>query len=221
MRAKESMTRRIDPSLIPAAPTLDFERIFWRVKLNHVAGIDEAGRGALAGPVCAAVVILPHDPKLLAILAGVRDSKQMTAKLRLEKRKIIKQVAIAWAVGFASSHAIDRYGIVPSTRLAIQRALKKLSITPDHILIDALLLPDVEIPQTALFKGDARSLSIAAASVLAKVARDEWILLKDSKYPGYKLAANKGYGTQAHRTAISKQGPSPIHRLSFAPMRLK
>ncbi|MEK6255683.1 MAG: ribonuclease HII [Chloroflexota bacterium] len=215
------MTRRIDPALIPVAPTLEYEKSLWQSGIKHIAGVDEAGRGALAGPVSAAAVVLPNQPNLITLLAGVRDSKQMTAKQRAERQKVIQQEAVSWAVGFASSDEIDHFGIVPATRFAMQRALQNLSVPQQHILIDAMLLAEVETPQTSLIKGDARSLSIAAASVLAKVARDEWISAKDKQYPGYKLANNKGYGTLAHRTAISKNGPSPIHRPSFAPMRLE
>lgn len=214
------MTRRIDPALIPPDPTLEYEQTFWSAGIQHIAGIDEAGRGALAGPVCAAAVILPNQPGLIKMLEGVRDSKQMTKSQRIEKQAVIQKVALSWAVAFASSKEIDKFGIIASTRWAMQRALLQLSPTPKHLLIDALLLPETDIPQTSLLKGDARSLSIAAASVLAKVARDEWISALDHKYPSYKLANNKGYGTQVHRTAISKFGPSPIHRISFAPMRV-
>lgn len=213
------MTLRIDPKLIPINPTLEFEDtlVFNGIKL--VAGIDEAGRGALAGPVCAAAVVLPINPGTITTLAGVRDSKQMSSKQRQIKSVVIKKVALGWAVGFASSIEIDKFGIVPATRIAMQRAMQALALKPEHILIDAMLLPENSVPQTSLIKGDSRSLSIAAASVLAKVARDEWITAKDKQYPSYKLANNKGYGTLAHRNAISKIGPSPIHRLSFAPMR--
>lgn len=213
------MTRRIDPALIPASPTLEFEQSFWDAGIQHVAGIDEAGRGALAGPVCTAVVVLPPQADLIKILHGVRDSKQMTAKQREEWSLVIKAVAVSWGIGFASSNEIDQIRIVPSTRLAAYRALGKLKVTPQHLLIDALFLPDDPVPQTSLIKGDARSLSIAAASVLAKVSRDEFLCTIDAEYPRYGLARNKGYGTAAHRHMISKLGPSPIHRLSFAPMR--
>lgn len=213
------MTRRIDPSLIPAAPTLDFEQSLWDAGVQHVGGIDEAGRGALAGPVCAAVVILPQRADLTKILYGVRDSKQMSPKHREEWALAIKEIAVSWGIGFASSNEIDQIRIVPSTRLAAYRALEKLNVDPEHLLIDALFLPDDPVPQTSLLKGDARSLSIAAASVLAKVSRDDLLRSIDAEYPRYNLASNKGYGTAEHRSVIAECGPSPIHRFSFAPIR--
>ena len=214
------MTRRIDPALIPASPTLqDFEQPLWDAGVYLVAGIDEAGRGALAGPVCAAVVLLPPTPNLIIELEGVRDSKEMTPVQRERWAKVIQSTAAAWGVGFVTATTIDQIGIVPSTRLAAQRALDKMPVIPQHLLIDALFLPENPIPQTSLLKGDARCLSIAAASVLAKVARDELLRAVAIDYPNYKLADNKGYGTRAHRSAIAKYGPTPIHRHSFAPMR--
>ena len=213
------MTKRIDPSLIPPMPNLSFETAFWEADIQKVAGIDEAGRGALAGPVAAAAVILPPDPGVGERLAGVRDSKIMTPAQRERWRTSIQGEALAWGVGFASPSEIDAYGIVPATRLAAQRALNELSLSPEHLLLDYLLLPDNPIPQTWLVKGDARSLSIAAASVLAKTIRDEHLRELDKKYPGYGLASHKGYGTKAHRQAIAELGPSSIHRMTFAPMR--
>ncbi|MEA2007788.1 MAG: ribonuclease HII [Chloroflexota bacterium] len=213
------MPKRIDPSLIPPSPNLDFETAFWQADIQKVAGIDEAGRGALAGPVAAAAVILLPDPDVKQKLSGVDDSKRMSPAQREKWRKRIQEEALAWGVGFASPREVDAYGIVPATRLAAQRALDKLSSSPEHLLLDYLLLPDNPVPQTWLVKGDARSLSIAAASVLAKTVRDEHLRELDKKYPGYGLAANKGYGTKAHFRAIQELGPSSIHRMTFAPMR--
>ena len=213
------MPKKFDPALIPKNPTLEFERPLWQAGLQYVAGIDEAGRGALAGPVAAAVVILPPDGSLERSLRGVRDSKQMTPSQREFWSTRLRELALAFGVGFASSQVIDTLGIVPATRLAAQRALNALEIIPQHLLLDYLLLPDLEIPQTSLIKGDARSLSIAAASVIAKTARDALMVELDQEYPGYGLAAHKGYGTKFHREAIVKLGPSPIHRLSFSPIR--
>lgn len=214
------MGRRIDPSLIPPRPNLDFETAFWQAGIQKVGGIDEAGRGALAGPVAAAAVILPPDLGVGAALAGVRDSKQMTPSQRERWRARIQAQALTWGVGFASPREIDAYGIVPATRLAAQRALDELPLPPEHLLLDYLQLPNNPLPQTWLVKGDARSLSIAAASVLAKTIRDEHLRELDEKYPGYGLASHKGYGTKFHRQAIKELGPSPIHRMTFAPMRL-
>jgi len=210
---------KFDRSLLPERPDLSFEREIWRNGARLVAGVDEAGRGALAGPVSAGVVILPHDrPQLEERLAGVRDSKQMTPAAREGWAEIIKENALAWAVGFASSTEIDRLGIVPATRLAARRALDELACGIEHILIDYLILPDLNIPQTPLVKGDARSLSIAAASILAKTARDARLVEMDARYPGYFLASNKGYATSAHREAVTKLGPCAEHRCSFSPV---
>ncbi|MBP7227995.1 MAG: ribonuclease HII [Longilinea sp.] len=202
---------------VPPAPTLDFEAALWRTGLRAIAGLDEAGRGAWAGPVAAAAVILPPD--CAAALAGVRDSKQMTARQRAEWAAIIRQKAIAWGVGMASVVEIDELGIVPATRLAMQRALDSLQHTAEHLLIDALRLPKVNTPQTALIKGDRRSLSIAAASVLAKTSRDALLCELEHAFPGYGFAQHKGYGTAAHRAALEHLGPCPQHRHSFHPIQ--
>lgn len=180
-----------------------------------VAGIDEAGRGALAGPVAAAAVILPKQEGFAGVLKGVCDSKQMTPHEREIARERIIQNAESWGVGFATSEEIDQMGIVSATRLAAQRALESLPSLPDHLLLDYLFLPEVTIPQTALIKGDCRSLSIAAASVLAKTSRDALMGKLELSHPGYGFAAHKGYGTQAHRKALQRLGPSPVHRISF------
>jgi ribonuclease HII len=206
---------KFDRSLIPAEPDLSFESSLWQAGLSAVAGIDEAGRGALAGPVAAGAVILPQDEHLPALLKGVRDSKQLTPERRQAARKLVLAHALAWGVGYASAIEIDRMGIIDATRLAACRALEELSPKPVHLLLDYLFLPDVSTPQTALIKGDCRSLSIAAASVLAKTSRDAWMCQLDQAHPGYGFAAHKGYGTQAHREALERLGPCPEHRLSF------
>ncbi|HSB66401.1 MAG TPA: ribonuclease HII [Anaerolineales bacterium] len=204
-----------DLSLLPPEPNLAFELPLWQAGLTAVAGIDEAGRGALAGPVAAAAVILPADMKIKEHLAGVRDSKQLTAKQRQAAREKILRHAIAWGVGFATSLEIDQMGILPATRLAACRALDALHLSPAHLLLDYILLPDTSIPQTALVKGDCRSLSIAAASILAKTSRDAVLCECEFTYPGYGFASHKGYGTRAHRDAIRQLGTCPVHRLSF------
>lgn len=211
------MGKKFDTSLIPETPDLSFELALWDQGVELVAGVDEAGRGALAGPVCAAALILPPDPGLLSRLEGVRDSKQMTPAQRSLWAGRLRQAALAWGVGFATAAEIDALGIVPATCLAAQRALNALPVPPLHILLDYLKLPTCALPQTPLIKGDARSLSIAGASVLAKTARDDLLTRLDADYPGYGFAAHKGYGTAAHREAIRRLGPSPIHRLTFAP----
>jgi ribonuclease HII len=201
------------------SPDLSFELPLWQAGLSALAGLDEAGRGAWAGPVSAAAVILPPDPGLTARLHGVRDSKQMTAKQRTAWAIQIKKTALAWAVGFASQAEIDQTNILAATRLAMQRALAQLALAPEHLLIDAVRLPAVTLPQTVLIKGDVRSLSIAASSVLAKTARDALLVAWDEEYPLYGFARHKGYGTALHQSALQKQGPCPLHRRSFAPIR--
>lgn len=201
---------------LPPCPNLAFEQALWKAGVRLVAGIDEAGRGPLAGPVAAAAVILPADPQVEERLQGVRDSKQMSPSARQAARLRIIEAAQAWGVGFASAQEIDELGIFPATRLAAQRAMDGLALYPEYLLLDYLFLRESSLPQTSLIKGDCRSLSIAAASVLAKTARDAVMLELDAQYPGYGLAAHKGYGTVAHRQAIRLLGPCPIHRRSFA-----
>jgi ribonuclease HII len=213
------MPRRIDPDLIPPRPDLRFEEALWGEGIEQVAGIDEAGRGALAGPVVAAALILPPDPAIRRSLDGVRDSKQMTPKQRDSWAGRLREVSLAWAVGFASSQEIDALGIIPATRQAAYRALQALAESPAHLLLDYLVLPDVFIPQTSLVKGDARSLTIAAASIIAKTTRDSFMCELNKRYPGYSFEAHKGYGTTYHRGAIVRLGPSPVHRMTFAPLR--
>ena len=198
-------------------PDMSFESKFWESGLLHVAGLDEAGRGALAGPVAVGAVILPSNKTLLArTLAGVRDSKLMTPLERETLAPRIKEIALTWSVAFASAEEIDALGIVPATRLAGLRALHGLSISPQYLLTDFRLeLPQLDISQTALVKGDTLCLSIAAASVLAKTARDQLMCELDMYYQGYGLRKHKGYGTQAHRSAMERLGISPIHRKTF------
>jgi ribonuclease HII len=209
------MVEKFDRELIPDAPDLRFEIDLWAQGLQVVAGIDEAGRGALAGPVTAAALVLPADPNLSRLLTGVRDSKQMTPDQRSLWAARLRQRALGFGIGFASHQEIDTFGIVPATRLAMQRALAGLPQAPHHLLIDYVDIPEVAIPQTCLVKGDARSLSIAGASILAKTARDDLLRQLDGQYPGYGFAANKGYGTQSHRDALARLGLSPVHRRSF------
>jgi ribonuclease HII len=205
-----------DLSLLPPEPDLSFEQALWEAGLPIVAGIDEAGRGALAGPVAAAAVVLPPEVGIIECLKGVRDSKQMTPIQRETAREKILKYAVTWRVGFASSEEIDHIGILPATRLAACRALEALTPPPTHLLLDYLFLPEVSLPQTALIKGDCRSLSIAAASILAKTSRDALLRELELIYPGYGFASHKGYGTRAHREAIQRLGVSPVHRLSFS-----
>jgi len=211
--------KKFDLSLLPPVPDLTFEQGLWQAGVGIVAGVDEAGRGALAGPVAAGVVVLPNQQDLAQVLTGVRDSKQMTAKDRQYWARQIDSSAQACQVGFAGPEEVDELGIIPATRLAAMRAIAQLPQAPGHLLIDAISIPGAGIPETSLIKGDRRSLSIAAASILAKVHRDAQMVELDGQYPGYGFAAHKGYGTARHLAAIDVLGPCPIHRMSFAPLR--
>jgi ribonuclease HII len=197
-------------------PDLTYETNLWSY-YKYIAGLDEAGRGALAGPVAVGAVILRDDEPLLSqALAGVRDSKQMTPLARESLAPRIKETALTWSVAFASAEEIDSLGIVRATRTAALRALHGLSVSPQYLLTDFRLeLPQLELSQTSLVKGDARCLSIACASVLAKTARDGLMRELDLQYQGYGLGKHKGYGTQAHRSALKRLGYSSIHRKTF------
>ena len=203
-------------------PDLKYETHLWP-HYKFIAGLDEAGRGALAGPVAVGAVILPNDKTLLSrTLAGVRDSKQMTPLERESLAPRIQEVALAWSVAFASADEIDSLGIVHATRLAALRALNGLSLSPQYLLTDFRLeLPQLELSQTSLVKGDVLCLSIASASVLAKTARDELMRELDLHYEVYELGKHKGYGTQAHRSALKQLGISPIHRKTFQVKELR
>lgn len=201
-------------------PDLHLERRYLKQGHTRIAGIDEAGRGAWAGPVVAAAVILPVTQRGLARqLQGVNDSKQLTAVQREAFFTLIQTVALAVGVGQAEAEEIDRVGIVPATKVAMQRAVAALAPQPHALLIDAVnlqaLLP---LPQTALNFGDSIALSIAAASIIAKVTRDRQLVALDAQYPGYGLAQHKGYGTAAHQAALQVLGPTSIHRYSYAPI---
>jgi len=213
------MSSRIDPGQIPSCPNLEFELALWYSGLTAVAGLDEAGRGAWAGPVTAAAVILPNTTRIETELRGVRDSKQISADRRAHLAPLIKEKALAWGIGNCSPVEIDELGILPATRMAMTRALSALKISAHHLLIDALFLPEVNLSQTSLIKGDQRSLSIASASILAKTTRDEWMRAEDKEYPEYGFAQHKGYGTALHQLNLSRVGPSAIHRKSYAPIR--
>ena len=210
------MRIKFDRSTLPAAPNLEFEQALWRQGFLHVVGLDEAGRGALAGPVYAAAVILPvGSDGLVEALAGVRDSKQLTPQQRERLAPIIQARVLAWSVGWADVAEIDPLGIAPASRLAFCRALEGLRMPAEHLLLDYFHLPEVELPQTALVKGDQRSLSIACASILAKTARDACMRAQEAQFPGYGFAQHKGYGTIGHRAALEALGPCPLHRRSF------
>jgi len=202
-------------------PDLSLEIPLWQAGLTALAGIDEAGRGAPAGPVSAGAVALAPNPTTLQLLPGVRDSKQMSARQREIWVQRIQTQAACWAVGWASAAEIDQIGIAPATRLAAQRAIQTLSISPQYLLLDYFRLPEIALPQIALPKGDQRSLSIAAASVLAKTARDARLRQMDAEFPEYGFARHKGYGTDFHRQEILSHGPCALHRKTFSPMREK
>ena len=199
-----------------SSPDLSYEQSLWPTH-TYIAGLDEAGRGALAGPVCVGAVILPNDnPLLVQTLSGVHDSKLLTPFKRNLLAPQIKEIALTWGIGFASADEIDAMGIVPATRLAASRALEMLSVFPHFLLTDFRLeLPELDVPQAALVKGDQRSLSIAAASILAKTTRDDLMRELDSQDLKYGFIRHKGYGTLFHRKAIIKSGFSPIHRKTF------
>lgn len=203
---------------IGRVPTFKEERLLVKRGFRFIAGVDEVGRGCLAGPVAAAAVILPTGLDADWV-SEVRDSKMLRPQVRLRLSKNIQRSAIAFGIGMASSEVIDTFGIVSATRQAMQQALRSLSRAPQYLLIDAVILPSVKLPQKAIIRGDSTCLSIACASIVAKVARDKLMTGLDQTYPGYGFARNKGYGTQFHLRSLEKLGPCPIHRRSFAPVR--
>lgn len=183
-----------------------------------VAGLDEVGRGPLAGPVAAAAVALPPNPSGEWV-SLVRDSKQMSREQREQLLPYLEDAALELHVGMSTPGEIDEIGIVPATHLAMRRALYDLPLLPQFLLVDALTLPDVRIPQKAIVHGDALCLSIAAASVIAKVARDRLMDEEEARHPGYGFGRHKGYATAEHLRNLRRLGPCPIHRQSFAPVR--
>lgn len=201
--------------MIETSP-LHYEKKLWALGFKYIGGIDEAGRGAWAGPVAAAVVVLPADAGIHRPLVGVRDSKRMTPLQRERAALVIKAETLAWAVGFSSAEEIDSMGILPATRQAVMRALELLPLSPEYLLLDYIHWPGLANPHLALPKGESQSLSIAAASVLAKTARDSLMRDLEGQYPGYGYARHKGYGTKRHRAALKRLGYCPIHRKSFA-----
>lgn len=199
-------------------PSLAEEQALRQQGYARIAGVDEAGRGAWAGPVMAAAVILPLAPDVADALRGVNDSKALSPGQRALCRERIARVATAYAIGAATAQEIDALGIVRATRLAMARAVAALPVQPDALLIDALTLPDVPIPQRAFNFADSISLSVAAASILAKTERDALMQALDAAHAGYGFGRHKGYGTRAHRQALQALGVSPAHRRSFGPV---
>lgn len=176
-----------------------------------ICGVDEAGRGPLAGPVCAAAVILPEHLQI----PGLNDSKKLTDKKRRELFPLIKEQAIAYGIGLASHQEIDEINILQATYLAMERALSQLNVKPDLALIDGNRAKDFGLPVQTVIKGDSLSANIAAASILAKVTRDDLMLEMAKEYPGYGFEVHKGYGTKAHYEALREKGPCAIHRMTF------
>ncbi len=178
---------------------------------NLICGIDEVGRGPLAGPVYTSAVILPKDKEILYL----NDSKKLSEKKRDELYEVIMENAVAVGIGHATNERIDEINILQATYEAMRMAISQLGVNPDLLLVDAVTIPDVSIRQVGIIKGDARSISIAAASIVAKVTRDRIMCEYDKEYPEYRFASNKGYGTAEHIAALKKYGPTPIHRRSF------
>lgn len=187
----------------------EFERRY--ADYEYIAGIDEVGRGPLAGPVVTCAVILPKDCDILYI----NDSKQLTEKKREELYEQIISQAVSYGIGISSPQRIDEINILQANYEAMRQSIGKLSVTPSLLLNDAVTIPEVQIPQVPIIKGDTKSISIAAASIVAKVFRDRMMVAYDKEYPGYGFASNKGYGSEEHVRALKKLGPSPIHRRSF------
>jgi ribonuclease HII len=190
---------------------LNFERVLWKSGIQAVAGVDEVGIGPLAGPVVAAAVIFPPGTEL----AGVDDSKQLEPEQRVKLAAAIRQSATAIGVGLAEVSEIDHLNIYHAALLAMRRAIEALSLKPEHLLIDARVIPGIAIPQNSFNKGDGINFSIAAASIIAKTHRDRLMEELEKTYPGYGFAQHKGYGTSEHQNAIRGLGPCPIHRLSY------
>ena len=193
-------------------PDYEFEKAAVNSGFSCICGVDEAGRGPLAGPVCAAAVILPEG----AVIEGLDDSKKLTEKKRERLYDIIKETAVAYSVAYGTLEEIETVNILEATYLAMNRAIEGLSVKPDFALIDGNRVPrGIKIPCETIVKGDSKSMSVAAASVLAKVTRDRLMLEYDKKYPEYNFKKHKGYGTKEHTELIKQYGPCEIHRLSF------
>jgi ribonuclease HII len=201
-----------------AGPDFSFERAHWQAGLLRVAGVDEAGAGPLAGPVTAAAVVFePEDARVVAL--GIDDSKKLTEAARRALAPEIRARAVAWAVAECSPSEIDRFNIRQACLIAMRRAVDALAPAAQALVIDYRRLPDVSVPQTPITRGDALSLSIGAASILAKTTRDAFMEAADAAFPGYGFARHKGYGTPEHLDALARLGPCPLHRRSYAPVR--
>ncbi|MCY4072984.1 MAG: ribonuclease HII [Chloroflexi bacterium] len=209
----------------PKTASLRFENEYFAAGCRVIMGMDEAGRGPLAGPVAAGAVALPlHRDDLSKVLKGARDSKEMNAMQRLVADAIIKEIAITWGIGHSSAQEIDVSGIISATKLAMRRALcnalERRPVTPDCLFLDYLPWPEQQdYPVCSIVKGDKLSLSIACASIIAKVWRDKYMNELEDRYPEYGFAQNKGYGTRAHLNALDRHGPCEYHRATFKPVR--
>ena len=190
---------------------LEFEEAAKARGYQHICGVDEAGRGPLAGPVCAAAVILPEN----TIIEGVDDSKKLSEKKREALFDVIRNTAVAYCVAYASVEEIEELNILNATMLAMKRAVEGLEVPADYVMIDGNRLPDLSIGAEYIIKGDARSMSIASASILAKVSRDRLMYEYAKEYPQYAFDKHKGYGTKVHKAALLEYGPCPYHRMSF------
>ena len=212
-RRKKSIQAEIDENL-RLEGMLSYEKELYAQGISLIAGVDEVGRGPLAGPVVAAAVILPKNCKI----KGLNDSKKIPKKKHEEIFQAVKDKALAIGIGIMDNHVIDQVNIYEATKLAMKEAISKLDLQPEHLLIDAMKL-DLPITQTSIIKGDANSLSIAAASIIAKVTRDKIMANYDKEFPGYDFSQNAGYGTTKHLEGLEKHGVTPIHRKSFEPIK--
>lgn len=214
-------TTRVQRYQLPPSPHLQHETALREQGFRFIAGLDEAGRGAWAGPVVTAAVILPLDrPDLVQILAGVNDSKKLSPIVRAGLFDLIRQTALAVGVGQAPAEVVDQINVMGATRYAMQQALEQLTIQPDYLLLDHLVLPGVNLPQAGFPKADSISLTVAAASIIAKVTRDRLMVEFGQQYPGYGFERHKGYGTSLHQAALAEHGPCSLHRQSYEPVKL-
>ena len=212
-KRKRELQKQVDEDL-RLEKMLAYEKELYTQGIHLIAGVDEVGRGPLAGPVVAAAVILPENCKI----PGLNDSKKIPKSKHKEIYEAVLQNAIAIGIGIKDNHVIDQVNIYEATKLAMLEAIGQLEPQPQHLLIDAMKL-DLPIPQTSIIKGDANSLSIAAASIVAKVTRDQMMEELDKEYPGYDFAKNAGYGTANHLAGLDQLGVTPIHRRSFEPVK--
>lgn len=209
LKTQENRLKKYEAELLRIEELCSFEKKY--SDYTYICGVDEVGRGPLAGPVVAGAVILPKDCRILYI----NDSKKLSAKKREELSREIHEQAIAIGIGLSTQERIDEINILQATYEAMRKAIDSLSVTPSLLLNDAVTIPKVDIPQVAIVKGDARSISIGAASIVAKVYRDKMMEEYDNMYPGYGFASNKGYGSKEHIEALRSLGPCPLHRRSF------